>query len=213
MEKWEWELKKGNVWRAKEILRGHIAQTYCPSEYLAYGKLLFEVKEYYEAGKYLFAGGAAIDGEYKDAIYVFLERNRYAHLNEFLSKFPRHFAKAPYDTLPSSVTAYLRTHFPTKEYSDFQNRKDVSISQPSFFQKVKDGFSFVYTLLIMLFFLVSLFVGAYTTLKYLFEEKDIHKEYCIDMCKIEPSESLKRCIEQEHLLIERLDPAIRKLDD
>jgi tetratricopeptide (TPR) repeat protein len=52
-EKWQIELEAGNIWRAKEILRSNIRWNYDTKIYLAYGKILFDVKDYYEAGKYL----------------------------------------------------------------------------------------------------------------------------------------------------------------
>ncbi len=217
MQKWEWELKKGNIWRAKEILRGHIAQIYQPDEYIAYGKLLYDLKDYYEAGKYLFAGGAEIDGKYKDAIYVFLERNNSVHLHEFMSRFPLNFARTSYEMLPTSVKTYIESHFSSEERETL--KKENTIIYPAtptrivcFLKKVKSRLYFIFWFAVTVFFTISFFVGIYTTLNYIFEEKNSEREYCINICKFAPSESLQECIEKEHALIKRLDPSIQKTD-
>ncbi len=218
MKKWEWELKKGNIWRAKEILRGHIAQIYQPDEYVAYGKLLYDLKDYYEAGKYLFAGGVEIDGKYKDAIYVFLERNNSLHLNEFMSKFPYRFSNAPYDSLPLSVIQYIESRFQLKEVEHQREKNKMGnsyeISKNTLFQKVQTKFYELILIVVIIFFIASVSIGAFTILHrigtYVFGKDD--NEHCVDICKTVSVESLQECIEKEHALIKRLDPSIQKID-
>ena len=67
-------VEKGEVWRAKEILRGNIASGSYDSElYERYGLLLTELGELVEAGKYLFLSGRR-SPEYARAIDVYLSR-------------------------------------------------------------------------------------------------------------------------------------------
>ncbi len=216
MQKWEWELKKGNMWRAKEILRGHIAQIYQPEEYIAYGKLLYDLKDYYEAGKYLFAGGAEIDGNYKDAIYVFLERNNSVHLHEFMSKFPRSFTRTPYEVLPTSVRTYIESHFSYEERETLKKENTIIYPKAAptktvcFIKTLKRKLHALIWFAVTAFFIVSFFVGIYTTLKYIFEDKNSEREHCINICKFSDSETLQKCMEKEYRLIKRLDPCIQK---
>ena len=67
-------VEKGEVWRAKEILRGNIASgSYDSQLYERYGMLLMELGELVEAGKYLFLSGRR-SPEYARAIEVYLSR-------------------------------------------------------------------------------------------------------------------------------------------
>ena len=67
-------VQRGEVWRAKEILRGNIASgSYDSQLYERYGMLLMELGELVEAGKYLFLSGRR-SPEYARAIDVYLSR-------------------------------------------------------------------------------------------------------------------------------------------
>ena len=67
-------VQRGEVWRAKEILRGNIASgSYDSQLYERYGMLLIELGELVEAGKYLFLSGRR-SPEYSRAIEVYLSR-------------------------------------------------------------------------------------------------------------------------------------------
>ena len=67
-------VQRGEVWRAKEILRGNIASgSYDSQLYERYGLLLTELGELVEAGKYLFLSGRR-SPEYERAIEVYLSR-------------------------------------------------------------------------------------------------------------------------------------------
>ena len=67
-------VQRGEVWRAKEILRGNIASgSYDSDLYERYGRLLVDLGELVEAGKYLFLSGRR-SPEYARAIDVYLSR-------------------------------------------------------------------------------------------------------------------------------------------
>jgi len=50
------ELDNNQLWRVKEILRSRISSENDFELYFEYGKLLYQLYDYYEAGKYLFIG-------------------------------------------------------------------------------------------------------------------------------------------------------------
>ena len=68
-------LQRGQVWRAKELLRGNIGSgSYDSPLYERYGRLLLELGELVEAGKYLFLSGRRCP-EFDEAIKVYLSRH------------------------------------------------------------------------------------------------------------------------------------------
>ena len=68
-------LQRGQVWRAKELLRGNIGSgSYDSPLYERYGRLLLDLGEAHEAGKYLFLSGRRRP-EFDEAIKVYLSRH------------------------------------------------------------------------------------------------------------------------------------------
>ena len=68
-------VRRGEMWRAKEMLRGNIGSGSYDSElYERYGTLLMELGELVEAGKYLFLSGRR-RCEYDKAIETYLSRH------------------------------------------------------------------------------------------------------------------------------------------
>ena len=160
-QKWKIELEKGNVWRAKEILRSYIGSIYDPEIYFEYGKILYDVKDYYEAGKYLFVSGADREGKYKDAIDVFLNREQNADKRQFLSKLPRKFMHEDYEKYPQNVREYLENRTITK--------KDIDTFKKENRYTQEELSTFAQRLLTasLLFALVSLIVGIVVIIKWL----------------------------------------------
>ncbi len=67
-------LARGQLWRAKEILRGNIGtQSYDAALYERYGQVLLQTGDLLEAGKYLFLSGARRP-EYSAAIAEYRRR-------------------------------------------------------------------------------------------------------------------------------------------
>ena len=67
-------VQRGQVWRAKELLRGNIGSgSYDSPLYERYGRLLLDLGEFVEAGKYLFLSGCR-HPEFDEAIKVYLSR-------------------------------------------------------------------------------------------------------------------------------------------
>lgn len=114
--KWQIELNDGRIWRTKEILRTHISRHYDRNEYLAYGKILYNLQDLHDAGKYLFLAGEPINGQYKNAIEIYLNKFKNADEFKMSSTFPRSFNKLTYAEIPLSVKEYL-------EDKGFKNKK------------------------------------------------------------------------------------------
>ena len=67
-------VRRGEIWRAKEILRGSIrSRPYDAALYERYGRLLLDLHEKLEAGKFLFLSGRRRP-EYQGAIDLYLSR-------------------------------------------------------------------------------------------------------------------------------------------
>jgi hypothetical protein len=98
----------GQAWRAKEILRGNIRNMgFAPRLYQRYGKLLLELGDKYEAGKYLFLSGQRED-EYRQAISLFLDRQRRNPPNDIVLRFPRGARLGKVADYPEPLRADLR---------------------------------------------------------------------------------------------------------
>lgn len=81
-------IERGEMWRAKEILRGNIGTSSYDSQlYERYGRLLLDLGEMVEAGKYLFLSGRR-DPEYDEAIAVYLSRHPRSRPELLFRSFP-----------------------------------------------------------------------------------------------------------------------------
>jgi len=160
-EKWQLELEAGNIWKAKEILRSIIRYSYDTNIYLAYGKILYDVKDYYEAGKYLFIAGEPIDGEYKDAIDIFLKRHENTYISQLISNFPRKFVHEPFENYPTSVQNYMNDRgCKKKDFDEFNKNNKYIQKESSLFYKILGFIS-------LGFALMSLIIGGKTIIEWL----------------------------------------------
>lgn len=81
-------IERGETWRAKEILRGNVGSgSYDSQLYERYGKLLLDLGELVEAGKYLFLSGRR-HPEYDEAIAVYLSRHPESRPELLFRSFP-----------------------------------------------------------------------------------------------------------------------------
>jgi hypothetical protein len=124
-EIWQIELEKGNIWRAKEILRSIIKLRYDTNIYLAYGKILYDVQDYYEAGKYLFISGQDKDGKYAKAIHIFLERHKCSDINQLISLFPRKFIREDSKNYSINVQEYIGNKGYIKKVKNINNHLPI----------------------------------------------------------------------------------------
>ena len=101
------EVSAGRKWRAREILRGSI-RTHAtdPRILREYGRILEDLGDRVEAGKYLFlSGDRGPDAE--PAIQIFLERHSKGQLGDLVRQFPRGIRAADLAALPAVVSRDL----------------------------------------------------------------------------------------------------------
>lgn len=98
-------LNRGEIWRAKEILQGTLAsQPYHPELYEWYGRVLLEMGDLLDAGKYLFLSGRR-DAAYEAPITLFLDRFRDRDAGELVRVLPARARDV--DRLPPEVVEEL----------------------------------------------------------------------------------------------------------
>ena len=101
-------IQRGEVWRAKQILRGNIRlRGYDVDLYERYGRLLLDAGEMVEAGKYLFLSGRR-SPEYEQTISVYLERHVPNPEHMYFS-FPRAARLNDIDEYPEKVRRTLES--------------------------------------------------------------------------------------------------------
>lgn len=101
-------IQRGEVWRAKEILRGNIRlRGYDVDLYERYGRFLLDIGEMVEAGKYLFLSGRR-SPQYEQTISVYLERHMPNPEHMYFS-FPRAARLNDIDEYPEEVRRTLES--------------------------------------------------------------------------------------------------------
>ena len=103
LEKAEGEADAGRLWRAREILQGSIGNwPESPELLLAYGRVLMDLGDMVEAGKYLFISGTR-GSEVDEAIGIFLERHGRGRLGDLLGQLPQSLRGPGLSKLPAVV--------------------------------------------------------------------------------------------------------------
>ena len=103
------ELTAGRAWRAKEIIRGTIAGGRAePAILECYGRLLEQLGERVEAGKYLFLSGIR-KPEYTEPIAVFRKRHAKRTGKGLVSLFPAAIRRQEFDKLSPTLQNELAT--------------------------------------------------------------------------------------------------------
>jgi hypothetical protein len=99
----EEQIQSGQLWRAKELLRGAIGLGRVDSSILErYGQLLESVGDRMEAGKYLFLSGVRRP-EYAAPIDLFLSRHRRGGPKALVAQFPNAIRCRSLKELPGEV--------------------------------------------------------------------------------------------------------------
>ena len=102
-------VERGEPWRAKEMLRGNLRlRGYDVDLYERYGRLLLDLGERMEAGKYLFLSGRRAP-EYEAAISTYLSRHLAGRLDDMYFSFPVAARLDDIDRYPDAVRQTLET--------------------------------------------------------------------------------------------------------
>lgn len=109
------EVAAGQLWRAKEILAGSISsQGYSPERFAAYGRILAQMQDTKEAGKYLFLSGLADETE-APVVETFLASMRNRPPSWIYAQFPGTARRVEFGAFPERVRAGLNElGFPPK---------------------------------------------------------------------------------------------------
>ena len=156
------EKQNDRLWRAKEILQGAIAS--CPYDeelYFEYAKVLFELGDYLESGKYFLLTNTD-EKEHHEAIGLFLSRH---HNETCFFQFPRQFKKVELENYPKNLqnllkkNNFFKTHI-ISEQKYYEKRTEQTDDHVSKKEK------FVIALLFGFLWLIF-FIGFITSIKFL----------------------------------------------
>jgi hypothetical protein len=152
LERVEQTLARGEVWRAKEILRGNIgSRGYSPGLYERYGRLLLDVGETYEAGKYLFLSGERRP-DYGEAISLYHQRIKKRSPAGILSTFPAGARLDSVSDYPEPLRAELKALGVRRTRS--RGRPEATIAVPGMLASVG---CFLAALVVVLLSIAGLF--------------------------------------------------------
>ena len=97
------EVAAGRLWRAKEIIRGNIANAWPhPKVVERYGQVLLGLGDELEAGKYLWLSGVRTE-QYEKSIALFLSRHGRHGKKVLLAQLPKTLRRVEFDQLPAEV--------------------------------------------------------------------------------------------------------------
>ncbi|WP_438480367.1 DUF6584 family protein [Oleiharenicola lentus] len=153
----------GKLWRAKEILAGHIGSTgYTPELFAAYGKVLAQMNDSKEAGKYLLLSGLEND-EDKAAIELYVSSVREKPYTWIRSQFPSSARNLSSEKYPQSVYSQLRELGFPEHLAGRQEKTPFAKSS-----KWKEGAAIILGFTILGLIVVGLLHGLYVVGKWLF---------------------------------------------
>jgi len=159
-------LAEGCLWRAKEILQGHLATSkYDVVLFEKYGLVLLEMGDLLEAGKYLFLSGIR-KPEYRESISIYLGRYEKKNINLLFHTFPHAAQTSEFTTYPESVVYELtekgyKAH-KVKEVVDKRNEVKETVSS-----KIFSGFTLLVILGILGGLVIQGFRGLYWSWQWL----------------------------------------------
>ncbi len=149
-------LSEGKLWKAKEILRGHVATTkFDPALYEQYGLVLLEMGDLVEAGKYLFLAGKS-KPEYVKAIDLYLSRHAKNGWQNLYGTFPSRAKLFDLNEYPESVGHELRRlGYPEEERRRLNEAR--AVTRP---KTLKDRLFGTLAVAFVLLILLCFFVGV-----------------------------------------------------
>ena len=159
------EVEKGRLWRAKEILQGSLSQeNYAiePDFLEAYGVLLNDLGDRFQAGKYLFLSGKRHEA-YTEAISLYLDRTRRTHVNDLIRQFPARIRRQGLGHLSKIVRTELENRGATSK--DLQRRDEI----PSPYSSASWGDRYGLWVMggVLILFLISAIIGFVIIVRWL----------------------------------------------
>ncbi len=127
------EVEKGRLWRAKEIFHGSLSREshVLEPEFLeAYGVLLNQLGDRFQAGKYLFLSGRRYE-VYAEAISLFLDRNKRTHINDLIRQFPARIRRQGLRHLSENVRKELEIRGANLKDLERREERSSNSSSPS----------------------------------------------------------------------------------
>ena len=156
IERVERAVSEGKLWKAKEILQGHVAATkFDPALYERYGMVLLAMGDLVEAGKYLFLAGQN-KPEYVKAKELYLSRYARNGWHNLYSTFPAWGKLLDLSEYPETVADELRR----LGYPEAERRKLKSAQVVTKPQTLKDRFPDLLAIALGLFIILCLVVGV-----------------------------------------------------
>ncbi|MDP2601186.1 MAG: hypothetical protein Q8S00_01125 [Deltaproteobacteria bacterium] len=160
-------LQRGELWRAKEILRGRVGRSeYDSLLFEKYGVILLRTADLYEAGKFLFLSGVRNE-EYAQPIQLFVDRHRRRQPNRIWYAFPRHVQRMNITQWPKSVVEEL-ANFGVDIESLQRARESYAFRKSSAKNKALLYFALVFLFVIIVAFFVGVGVGLKAILAWFF---------------------------------------------
>jgi hypothetical protein len=158
-------IESGELWKAKEILRGRIGtQPYNPDLYLQYGELLLKLQDRLEAGKYLFLSGAR-DDRFAAAISLFVGRHSRSGWQSLVAQFPAQVRKAPLLQLPIAVQDHLRALGIKALPQETRPLAELRHPKPG---RLRDTLEFIGCAAVLLVLVGIFVIGVVTVIRYFF---------------------------------------------
>ena len=154
-------LSEGKLWKAKEILQGHVAAAkFDPALYEQYGLVLLEMGDLVEAGKYLFLAGKSRP-EYIKAIDLYLSRHARSGWQNLHGTFPSRAKLLDLSEYPESVGHELRR----QGYPEEERRRLSEARVATGPKTLKDRLLDTLAVALALFILLCFFVGVVVVVK------------------------------------------------
>lgn len=147
------EVAAGRPWRAKEIIRGNIANAWPDPEVVErYGQVLLDMGDELEAGKYLWLSGVRTK-QYEKAITLFLSRHGRHGAKVLLAQLPKTVRRVEFDRLPTEVQRDLTGSGVRRSAFGVKRRSKPSLSRTQWVNELVFG-------AVALGFLVCMIVGV-----------------------------------------------------
>lgn len=158
-EKVDAAIQRGEIWRAKEILRGRVGNSGYDSQlFERYGVILLRTADTFEAGKFLFLSGVRNE-EYTQPVQLFLERHRRKQPKRIWDAFPKRIQKTEISQWPKSVVDELAILGVNIEKLQSAGHARVVASRNN---KLLFYFALTFVILILVAFLLGVGVGLRT---------------------------------------------------